>query len=130
MQNKNIELHEATKDCDEHKVYQVILVDIWNNYYELGFYNKLDDSNLINEINGYITKDEYKIRPGEIKEYASTLGYCFDTTLYDIISSRYGDDEADVDDVDDYDDELSMQIRGFIFDKKELLMEINKLQEV
>lgn len=101
------------------KLYQVFVTDEYNNNYLLGFYNNLDDS--INEINDYIQEDKYKLQKGDLKEYTSTFGTCFDTCLYDILLSKYGDE------FEDCNIDTSMYIRGFIFDKDNL---INYLEEL
>lgn len=101
------------------KIYQVFVTDEYNNNYLCGFYKNLDDC--IDAVNGYIQKEEYKLKKGDIKEYVSSFDTCFDTCLYDILLNRYGDD------FEDCDLDASLYIRGFIFDKEELIEELKLL---
>lgn len=98
------------------KVYEVFIIDNWNNIYLIGWYKDLDDA--IEGINDHITNDKYKLEKGDLKEYPSTFNNCFDTSVYDIYQSKNSDDEID------YEDDI--QIRGFIFNSLELIKEIIK----
>lgn len=60
------------------KKYQVIFQDEYNNLYEVGFYDKLEDS--INDINDYL--EPYEERIEELEEYVSTFGMAFDREIY------------------------------------------------
>lgn len=59
------------------KKYQVIFQDEWNNLYEVGFYDNLNDS--IDDINGYLKTYNAKIE--ELQEYISTFSKSFDTEI-------------------------------------------------
>ena len=100
------------------KMYQVFVTDEWNNNYLIGFYNNLDDC--ISEVNKFIDEEKFKLIPGDIKEYASTFGVCFDTSLYDILLSRDIYSEEELEDV-------SIYIRGFVLDKDTIMDTISKL---
>lgn len=58
--------------------YQVMMQDEYDNLYLLGLYASLDDA--IPDVNGFIEGyDGAKpLAPGELSEYASTFGACFD----------------------------------------------------
>lgn len=99
------------------KIYQVFITDEYNNNYLLGFYKDLDDS--IDDINNFISNDEYKLQKGDVKEYPCTFEPAFDVCLYDILLSRYGDD------FEDCNLDTSLYIRGFILDKEKLIEELN-----
>lgn len=81
-------------------VYQVIIQDEYNNLYQIGFYNKLEDS--LADINNWLSV--YGVKIDELKEYPGTFSSCFDK-------------EIEI-------DEGYIGIRGFIFDKKDILEEI------
>ena len=95
------------------KVYQVMVIDVWNNITHLGFYKNLDDA--VPDINELIWDEKYHIRKGEVKEYPSTMDWVFDTNLYDIITSRGELSEDELETFENSDD-YQIQIRGFIFD--------------
>ena len=59
------------------KKYQVIFQDEWNNLYEVGFYDNLNDS--IDDINDYLKTYNAKIE--ELQEYISTFSKTFDTEI-------------------------------------------------
>lgn len=59
------------------KKYQVIFQDEWNNLYEVGFYDNLNDS--IDDINDYLKTYNAKIE--ELQEYISTFSKSFDTEI-------------------------------------------------
>lgn len=106
------------------KIYQVQVIDIWNNITLIGFFKNLDDA--IEPINEMISADEFKLVPGDLKEYPSTFSMVFDTTVGDIFESKH----SDVTDVDYDSDDFVLQIRGFILDSNKILKEINTLVEV
>lgn len=58
--------------------YQVMMQDEYDNLYLLGLYASLDDA--IPDVNGFIEGyDGAKpLAPGDLAEYASTFGSCFD----------------------------------------------------
>ena len=76
------------------KRYQVIYIDEWNNMYEIGWFDTLREAEPIinNYIKDYILNDgendgknaEFgEDKPlGELKEYPSTYGFCFDKEIY------------------------------------------------
>lgn len=91
----------------ELKKYEVVFVDEYNNWYLVGFYDKLREAE--KDVNEYLKTyvDEETGEPlwfgsdenspcGELTEYASTYGYCFDR----ILDTPEG----------------CIQVRGFIFD--------------
>ena len=104
------------------KVYEVFISDIWNNVYLIGFFKNLDDA--IEGINGYIVDKKYHLEKGDLKEYISTFGVCFDTTVGDIYCSKHQDIENDF-----YDDDANISIRGFILDSKSILKDIIDLED-
>lgn len=59
------------------KKYQVIFQDEWNNLYEVGFYDNLNDS--IDDINDYLKT--YNAKIDELQEYISTFSKSFDTEI-------------------------------------------------
>ncbi len=101
----------------ENKIYEVFIQDEWNNITLLGFYKSLDDS--IDDINKFISiygDGKYKLEKGMLKEYPSTFDYCFDTSLGDLFEV-WDNDEA-------YSEIGNVMIRGFIFDREDLLKSI------
>lgn len=97
------------------KVFEVCLIDEWNNTYLIGFYKDLDDS--IDDINNYIINDKYKLKKGDIKIYPTIYGWCFDTYLSDIFC-EYGNEE--------YDAEADYRIFGYILDGEEVIERIKR----
>ena len=75
------------------KKYEVIIQDEWNNLYQIGFYDKLEDA--IPEINDFLSV--YEVEITELVEYPSTFGTCFDTEI-------------------ETKDENIIMIRGFVLD--------------
>ena len=75
------------------KKYEVIIQDEWNNLYQIGFYDKLEDA--IPEINDFLSV--YEVEITELVEYPSTFGTCFDTEI-------------------ETKDENVIMIRGFVLD--------------
>ena len=75
------------------KKYQVVFVDEYNNWWLVGFFDKLQDAEpQLNEmLKEYVGIDydgnEYKVQFGDdtqlghLTEYASTYGSCFDTEI-------------------------------------------------
>ena len=103
------------------KYYQVIFVDEYNNFYELGNFRSLEDAEPeINEmLDGYIL-DEDEVQGenacfgpdqplGRLTEYPSTIYNCFDR----IIAVDVG----------------CVQVRGFIKDTKNTIKEMKELEE-
>lgn len=64
-------------------LYEIVMQDEYDNLYLLGFYESLDDA--IEDINGFISVyDEdgaIPIKKGDLAEYASTFGSCFDREI-------------------------------------------------
>lgn len=96
------------------KIYQVYILDEYNNAYHLGFFSDLDKA--IEPINGFLKTYNVSIKQGDIKETAGTFGSYFDAYLSDILYEEFEDDLDSI---------SGVMIRGFIFDKQELLKEIN-----
>ena len=64
-------------------LYEVMMQDEYDNLYLLGFYESLDDS--IEDINGfigaYVDDGAIPLEKGDLAEYASTFGTCFDREI-------------------------------------------------
>lgn len=64
-------------------MYEVIMQDECDNLYLLGFYESLDDA--IEDINGFIGAYDddgaIPLEKGDLAEYASTFGTCFDREI-------------------------------------------------
>jgi len=92
------------------KIYEIIFVDEWNNFNQLGWYENLDDA--IDDINGCLevyANGKYKLKKGDLREYPGSFGPCIDMDL----SSFFADNEEyDEDEV--YSDIQSCMIRGFV----------------
>ena len=82
------------------KKYEVIIQDEWNNLYQIGFYDKLEDA--IPEINEFLSV--YEVEITELKEYPSTFGMCFDTEI-------------------ETKDENTVMIRGFVLNWESVINE-------
>lgn len=72
-------------------LYQVIFEDEYFNLFEVGWYENLDDA--IDDINGFICEDEFKLQKGDLSVYQGTFGLVFDTCIYDIALTRHNEDE-------------------------------------
>lgn len=105
------------------KVYEVFIIDIWSDIELIGFFKNLDDA--IDGINRRIFDKKYHLEKGDLKEYISTLGVCFDTTVGDIYYSKHQDVEDDFYNEED----ANMSIRGFILDSKSVLKDIIDLED-
>lgn len=93
------------------KIYEVIFQDEWNNLYLIGYFKTLDDA--IEPLNEQLKQYNVKLKKGDLVEYPSTFGYCFDKDLSELFENN---------------DEVSnLQIRGFILDKEKVLEVINNL---
>lgn len=104
------------------KCYQVIFVDEYNNFYELGYYkNLIDAESDINEyLKQYSLSEDSDIDPGAVPEfgenrnldrlaeYPGTYGPVFDRVI-------------DV-------EEGSVAIRGFVIDSESLIKNIKELE--
>lgn len=103
------------------KVYQVMVLDIWNNLWNLGFYSSLNDPELLSSLNEYVQDQtvidgeeeiipNFKFEEGTLQEYCSTFGYCFDKEI-------------------DFKDGEYIIIKGYIFDYDILMKELKELGE-
>ena len=77
----------------ELKKYEVIIQDEWNNLYQIGFYDKLEEA--IPDVNDFL--EIYDVEIQELTEYPSTFGTCFDMEI-------------------ETKDENIIMIRGFVLD--------------
>lgn len=95
-------------------LYEIVIQDEYNDFYLLGFYESLDDA--IEDINGFISVyDEdgaIPLKKGDLAEYASTFGACFDRE----IEWKNEDDCPG-----------SIMIRGFILSAKIVGEEANRI---
>lgn len=82
------------------KRYLVIMQDEWNNLYYIGEYRKLIES--LQDINDFLEVYNVAIQADDLKEYASTLGVCFDLDIGMMF--------------DDREDLLGIMVRGFILE--------------
>ena len=61
-------------------LYEVMMQDEYDNLYLLGFYRSLDDA--VGDVNGFLAAYEddgaVPLEKGDLAEYASTFGTCFD----------------------------------------------------
>ena len=96
------------------KVYQVFIVDEYNNNWNLGFFPNLNIAT--DAINEFLKGYDVQIKYGDVQEYPSTFGSCFDVYLNDILDEEEERDEL-----------YGIMIRGFVFGKEELLKEIEGL---
>lgn len=75
-----MEIEEKANGAADAPLYEVIMQDEYDNLYLLGFYESLDDS--IEDINGFLAAYEddgaVPLEKGDLAEYASTFGSCFD----------------------------------------------------
>ena len=69
--------------AEDAPMYEVMMQDEYDNLYQLGFYGSLDDA--IEDVNGFIGAYEddgaVPLRKGDLAEYASTFGTCFDRPI-------------------------------------------------
>lgn len=76
---KTTEKEKATQ-IDDIPLYEIIVQDEYDNLYLLGFYESLDES--IEDINGFLgaydDEGAVPLKKGDLAEYASTFGSCFD----------------------------------------------------
>ena len=70
---------KAVLDQTTFKKYQVIFQDEYNNLFEVGIYDNLDDA--IKDVNGYLTEDYNKLEKGDLFEYSNTFGPTFDKEI-------------------------------------------------
>ena len=136
-------------------LYQVIIVDVWNNYYELGWYGSTEEASeavgqyikndffmntprLVDKDGKPLTEDQAKallsVPDDFIKEYPSTFSTCFDRSLsYSEIAEECFKDENGEQQVflaDDSYDDFAFEVRGFIHGwPEELADEVLKLYD-
>lgn len=83
MKIKKTVKKENTAQTEDAPLYEVMMHDEYDNLYLLGFYESLDDA--IEDINDFISAyDEdgaIPIKKGDLAEYASTFGSCFDREI-------------------------------------------------
>ena len=95
-------------------LYEIMMQDEYDNLYLLGFYESLDDA--IEDINDFISAyyedGAIPIKKGDLAEYASTFGACFDRE----IEWKNEDDCPG-----------SIMIRGFILSAKIVGEEANRI---
>ena len=72
-------------------LYQVVFEDEYLNLWEVGWYENLDDA--IDDLNGFIWEDVFKLQKGDLSVYPSTFGFAFDTCIYDIALNRHEEEE-------------------------------------
>ena len=105
---------ENAAQTEDAPLYEVMMQDEYNNLYLLGFYESLDDA--IEDINDFISAyyedGAIPIKKGDLAEYASTFGACFDRE----IEWKNEDDCPG-----------SIMIRGFILSAKIVGEEANKI---
>ena len=92
-----------------HKVYEIFLQDAYNNNTLLGFYENLDDA--VDDINSYISEEELYLKKGYLRERVSTFGPTFDVYIRDVLEGYVPDSILDS---DDYYDDYSTMVRGFV----------------
>lgn len=110
---KTVKKENVAKTVDA-PLYEIMMQDEYNNLYLLGFYESLDDA--IEDINDFISAyyedGAIPIKKGDLAEYASTFGACFDRE----IEWKNEDDCPG-----------SVMIRGFILSAKIVGEEANKI---
>lgn len=114
MKIKEIAEKENAAHTEDAPLYEVMMQDEYNNLYLLGFYEFLDDA--IEDINDFISAyyedGAIPIKKGDLAEYASTFGACFDREI-----EWKNDDDCPG----------SIMIRGFILSAKIVGEEANKI---
>lgn len=83
MKIKEIAEKENAAQTEDAPLYEVMMQDEYNDLYLLGFYESLDDA--IEDINDFISayyEDvAIPLKKGDLAEYASTFGSCFDREI-------------------------------------------------
>lgn len=114
MKIKEIAEKENAAQTEDAPLYEVMMQDEYNNLYLLGFYELLDDA--IEDINDFISAyyedGAIPLKNGDLAEYASTFGSCFDRE----IEWKNEDDCPG-----------SIMIRGFILSAKIVGEEANRV---
>lgn len=110
---KNAE-KESAAQAEDAPLYEVMMQDEYDNLYLLGLYESLDDA--IEDINGFIGMYDddgaIPLEKGDLAEYASTLGTCFDREI------EWENEE---------DCPGAIMIRGFILSAKSVGEEANRI---
>ena len=114
MKIKEIAEKENAAHTEDAPLYEIVIQDEYDNLYLLGFYESLDDS--IEDINDFISAyyedGAIPIKKGDLAEYASTFGACFDRE----VEWKNEDDCPG-----------SVMIRGFILSAKIVGEEANRV---
>lgn len=114
MKIKKTVKKENAAQTEDAPLYEVMMQDEYDNLYLLGFYESLDDA--IEDINDFISAyyedGAIPIKKGDLAEYASTFGSCFDRE----IEWKNEDDCPG-----------SIMIRGFILSAKIVGEEANRV---
>ena len=75
-----MEIEEKANGAADAPLYEVMMQDEYCNLYLLGFYRALDDA--VGDVNGFLAAYEddgaVPLQKGDLAEYASTFGTCFD----------------------------------------------------
>lgn len=83
MKIKEIAEKENAAQTDDAPLYEIMMQDEYDNLYLLGFYESLDDA--LEDINGFIgayyEDGAIPLEKGDLAEYASTFGTCFDREI-------------------------------------------------
>ena len=114
MKIKKTVKKENAAQTEDAPLYEVMMQDEYDNLYLLGFYEFLDDA--IEDINDFISAyyedGAIPLEKGDLAEYASTFGACFDRE----IEWKNEDDCPG-----------SIMIRGFILSAKIVGEEANRI---
>lgn len=75
-----MEIEEKANGAADAPLYEVVMQDEYDNLYLLGFYRSLDDA--VGDVNGFLAAygddGAVPLEKGDLAEYASTFGTCFD----------------------------------------------------
>ena len=100
---------EKPKNC---KLYEVIFIDEYDNFTNLGFFKNLNDP--IEDLNSFLSsygEGQYQLKEGDLKERPSTFGNCFDLDVIEHFSEEFEEEVAE--------DLHGVSIRGFIYEVSE-----------
>lgn len=105
---------ESAANTEDAPLYEVMMQDEYDNLYLLGFYESLDDA--IEDINDFIGAYDddgaIPLEKGDLAEYASTFGTCFDREI------EWENEE---------DCPGTIMVRGFILSAKSVGEEANRI---
>ena len=105
---------ENAANTEDAPLYEVMMQDEYDNLYLLGFYESLDDA--LEDINGFIGAYDddgaIPLEKGDLAEYASTFGTCFDREI------EWENEE---------DCPGTIMVRGFILSAKSVGEEANRI---